>query len=89
MAATPLYVIQALAAVREGGEVNMMDRRGVAALCPSAKAEAWISKASSEEYIEALNDMGAATSDNPNFLEGIDEADSDEEDSDHNGNYSY
>lgn len=84
--ATPLYVVKALAEVREGGEVNMMDRRGVAALCPSAKAEAWIKKASSEEYVEALNDMGAYIS--GDMTEGL-EADSDEDDSDHNGNYSY
>lgn len=54
----PLYVIQALAQVREGGEVNMLDRRGVSALSPSSKASAWIDKASGTEYMEALNDMG-------------------------------
>jgi len=55
---TPLYVVKALAEVREGGEVNMMDRRGVAALASSDRASAWIDKASSAEYVEALNEMG-------------------------------
>jgi len=55
---TPLYVVKALAEVREGGEVNMMDRRGVAALASSDRASAWIDKASGAEYMAALNEMG-------------------------------
>jgi hypothetical protein len=57
--ATPLYVVQALAEIREEGSINMLDRRGVAAMCSSERARAWISKADKSEYMEALNDMGA------------------------------
>lgn len=89
---TPLYVVKALAEVREGGEVNMMDRRGVAALSPSAKAEAWINKSTSAEYMEALNDMGAYIS--GDMTEGIEHPSGDDfEDEDEGdgigGNYTY
>lgn len=88
----PLYVIQALAAVREGGEVNMLDRRGVSALSPSAKASAWIDKASGAEYMDALNDMGRYISNEIEFEDVLANAPTDDdesEDEDTNGNYSY
>jgi len=71
---TPLYVVKALAEVREGGEVNMLDRRGVAALASSDRASAWIDKASGAEYMAALNEMGEYIS-TPDY-------DADEEDED-------
>lgn len=58
MAAIPLFVVKALAQVREGGEVNMLDRRGVEALVGSERAAEWLNKASNAEYMEALNEMG-------------------------------
>ena len=54
---TPLYVVKALAEVREGGEVNMMDRLGVAAMSPTDRAAAWIAKATRAEYTDALKEM--------------------------------
>lgn len=84
----PLYVIQALAVVREGGEVNMLDRRGVSALSPSAKASAWIDKASGEEYMDALNDMGAYISGNMT-LDEIQPIDEDTDYYDDSQNYTY
>lgn len=83
----PLYVIKALAEVREGGEVNMLDRRGVSALSPSAKASAWIDKADNAEYMDALNDMGAYIS--GDMSEGLDESADDESEGEDGGNYSY
>lgn len=84
--ATPLYVIKELAGVREGGEVNMLDRRGVSALCSNNRASAWIDKSSATEYMDALNGMGA-------YISGdmiVDEPQTPEESEDENsGNYSY
>lgn len=60
---TPLFVIQAMAQVREGGNTNMLDRDAVEMLVTSQRAAEWISKASNEQYMDALNDMGAALSD--------------------------
>jgi hypothetical protein len=86
---TPLYVIKALAEVHEGGEVNMLDRQGVAGLSPSSKAEAWILKATPTEYMQALNDMGEYITINPDGED--DDADESGEDLDdeRNGNYTY
>lgn len=81
---TPLYVVKALAEVREGGEVNMLDRRGVAGLSPSSKAEAWILKATASEYMQALNDMGEYVTINP---DGEDEAADESGEEDENGGY--
>lgn len=81
---TPLYVVKALAEVREGGEVNMLNRRGVSALSPSTQASAWIDKASPTEYMNALNDMGAYIS--GDMTEGLTDDESEDENS---GNYSY
>lgn len=58
MGAVPLFVVKALAEVREGGEVNMFDRQGVTALVSSERAAEWLDKASNTEYMEALNEMG-------------------------------
>lgn len=82
--ATPLYVVQALAEVREEGSINMLDRQGVAAICNSERARAWISKADRSEYIEALNDMDAYISGDMLIPEES-ETESDEE----GDNYSY
>lgn len=68
----PNYVIQALAEVREDGRINMLDRRGVTALVSSPRAYEWLEKASNSQYMEALNEMGRAESED--FLtEGVDE----------------
>lgn len=60
---TPLYVIKALAEVREGGLTNMLDRDAVEMLVTDQRAAEWINKVSDSEYMDALNDMGAAESD--------------------------
>lgn len=57
--ATPLYVVKALAQVRENGSVNMMNRAGVESLVTSDRAQEWLFKASDSEFMDALNDMGA------------------------------
>lgn len=57
--ATPLYVVKALAEVRENGSVNMMNRAGVESLVSSDRAQEWLFKASDSEFMDALNDMGA------------------------------
>lgn len=54
---TPLYVVKALADIRENGSLNMLDREGVTALC-SARASEWLSKASNQQYMDALLEMG-------------------------------
>lgn len=67
--ATPLYVVQALAEVREGSMVNMLNRAGVEALIGNSRASEWLDKASDSQYMEALNDMGAYIS--GNMSEGL------------------
>lgn len=66
---TPLYVVQALAEVREGGSINMLDRQGVEALVGSRKATEWLDKASDSQYMDALNEMGRYISGDDDFLE--------------------
>lgn len=61
--ATPLYVLQALAEVRSSGNINMMDRRGVTMLAQDQRAVEWLDKASDRQYMDALQDMAAAESD--------------------------
>lgn len=54
-------VIAQLAAVRETGAVNMLDRYGVqrvAEQCGFQELVAFIDDASSQEYIERLEEMG-------------------------------
>lgn len=60
---TPLYVIKALAGIRESGATNMLDRDAVEMLVDDQRAAEWIGKASDSQYMDALNDMGAALSD--------------------------
>lgn len=60
--ATPLYVVKALAAVRENGSVNMLNREGVEALVGDTRAQEWLFKATDSQYMDALNDMGAYVS---------------------------
>lgn len=55
---TPLYVVKALADVRESGKTNMLNRRAVAALVSSERASEWLNKASDSQFMAALNDMG-------------------------------
>lgn len=73
----PNYVIQALAEVRENGSVNMLDRRGVTALVSSSRAAEWLDKASNSQYMDALNEMGRAESED--FLEEGETDDSSED----------
>lgn len=60
--ATPLYVVKALADVRENGSVNMMNRAGVTALVGDSRAIEWLDSSSDTQYLEALKDMGAYVS---------------------------
>lgn len=60
---TPLYVLNALAEVQASGQINMLDRRGVAALVNSQRAFEWLEKCSTSQYVQALQDMDAANSD--------------------------
>lgn len=63
---TPLFVIQALAAVKDSGKTNMLDRDRVESevfLDGQQRAYEWLTKASDAQYMDALNDMGAAESD--------------------------
>lgn len=60
---TPLFVIRALAEVRESSATNMLNRRAVEMLVEDQRAAEWLDKASDSQYMEALNDMGAALSD--------------------------
>lgn len=73
---TPLYVVRALAEVRESAATNMFDRAAVEMLVEDQLAAEWLSKCSSRQYMNALNDMGAAESDD--FL-----ADLETEDAEH------
>lgn len=61
---TPLYVIQALAEVRDAGSINLNDRDAVTALVSSSRAIEWLDRASNSQYMNALQDMAAAESDN-------------------------
>ena len=70
----PLYVIKALAEVRENGSVNMMDRRGVTALVNGQRASEWLDKASDSQYMDALNEMGEYIS-VPDFTNVLDDDD--------------
>lgn len=63
MMATPLYVIKALAKVRDSGLTNMLDRNAVEMIVWDQRAAEWLNKASDSQYMEALDDMGAAESD--------------------------
>lgn len=60
---TPLYVIQELARIRESAAITMLDRSRVKQLVVNPRAAEWLDKASESQYIEALNDMGKADSD--------------------------
>lgn len=60
--ATPLYVVQELARIRESAATNMLDRSRVEQLVINSRAAEWLDKASDSQYIEALNDMGRADS---------------------------
>jgi hypothetical protein len=63
--AIPEIVIAALAAVREGGKVNMLDRDGVAYLCERAgnfQQADWLLNASAAAYRAALVAMGCRRS---------------------------
>lgn len=62
--ATPLYVIKALAEVRDSALTNMLDRDAVEMLVTDQRAAEWIGKAADSQYMTALNDMGAAESEN-------------------------
>lgn len=61
---TPLYVVKALAKVRESGLTNMLDRDAVEMLVTDQRAAEWISKVTDNEYIIALTDMADAESEN-------------------------
>lgn len=61
--ATPLYVLKALAEVRDSGNIDMMDRRGVTLMAQDQRAVEWLDKASNSQYMDALQDMAAAESD--------------------------
>lgn len=84
--ATPLYVVKALAQVRENGSVNMMNRAGVESLVSSDRAQEWLFKASDSEFMDALNDMGAYISSDDETGEDLEIED---EGDNTNGNYSY
>lgn len=73
--ATPLYVLQALAEVRSSGNINMLDRRGVTLMAGDQRAVEWLDKASDRQYMDALQDMAAAESDDwmPEYSEEEDE----------------
>ncbi len=73
---TPLYIIRALAHVRDLGSINMRDRRGVTALIGNVRAIEWLDKVSDGQYMEALVDMGAAESDD--FYGNIPDAESED-----------
>lgn len=72
MTAVPLYVVKALAEVRENGSVNMFDRRGVEALVNTERAAEWLSKASDHEFMDALNEMGEYIS-VPDYTDTLDD----------------
>lgn len=61
--ATPLYVIKALAKVRDSGLTNMLDRDAVEMTVWDQRAAEWLNKASDSQYTEALDDMDVAESD--------------------------
>lgn len=73
--ATPLFVVKALAEVRESGLTNMLDRDAVEMLVTDQRAAEWLTKASNREFMTALNDMGRAVSDD---WMGADQLDSDD-----------
>lgn len=60
---TPLYVINALAEVRDGGLTDMEDRDAAEMLVTDQRAAEWLNKCSDSQYAEALQDMEAASSD--------------------------
>lgn len=86
--ATPLFVVKGLAEVRESGNVNMRNKKGVTLFAPPRVAD-WISDASDSEFMQALNDMGAYVSDGEDLFEGLNESDTDESEDENSGNYSY
>lgn len=61
--ATPLYVLQALAEVQNGRSINMQNRLAVQAMMDDQRAVEWLDKASNSQYMDALQDMAAAESD--------------------------
>jgi len=78
MSVVPLYVLQALAEVRDSGNINMLDRRGVTAMVRSQRASEWLDKVSHGQYMLALQEMDNA--DSEEFLEDqMDESDDDED----------
>jgi hypothetical protein len=66
--AIPESVIAALAAVREAGPVNMLDRNGVVYYATqfeqAPEAIIWLHEATPAQYMAALNAMGARRSRN-------------------------
>ena len=60
---TPLYVIKALAEVRDSGRTNLLDRLAVEMLILDQRAAEWVGKANNLQYMDALNDMVLAESD--------------------------
>lgn len=65
--ATPLYVVQELARIRESAATNMLDRKRVERLVVNPRAAEWLNKASVSQYLDALVDMGNA--DNEHFAD--------------------
>ena len=60
---TPLYVINALAEVRDSELTDMLDKDAVEMTVWSQRAAEWLNKATQAQYVEALRDMEAAESD--------------------------
>jgi hypothetical protein len=85
---TPLYVIQSLRIVQEGGNIDMLDRDTVEMLCPNTRAEEWLHKCSNAQYVEALRDMDAAESDDwmgdEEHLDTYHDADDEDDEEDQN-----
>ena len=76
--ATPLFVVKALAEVRESGLTNMLDRDAVEMLVTDQRAAEWLNKASNSEFMTALNDMGRAESDDWMRQDTLDSEDDDD-----------
>lgn len=66
---TPLYVLNALAEVRDSGLTDMLDRDSVMMTVWNQRAAEWLTKCTNQQYVEALRDMDAADSDD--FLEDL------------------
>ena len=74
--ATPLFVVKALAEVRESGLTNMLDRDAVEMLVTDQRAAEWLNGVSNSQYMTALNDMGRAESDDWMGADQMDSEDS-------------